>query len=368
MIIVGQNFALDALETRGDGLVHVRYVLTQPGVYSYQLRDGRTVRALKAPGDWTGDAFLNSARSVPVTIEHPAKLATPATTADHVGLTDSTPAFVRDGKVLHGATLNRQDAIDLVRTKAVKGVSAGAHVEWRENSGVFVADDGTSHPYDVVQSQPVMNHVALTRAMRVKSATFVLDSDFDALWVSDRDSRDEMDELKELLQKLSLDSSVATALTKLVSDRDASMAELARTADTLRGERDALQAKLAQAPSLDSIGARVARELATVVEIAAKVPGLSLDALARASSPAERYSLALDSLKVKVDPAASEDYLRGAYMVATSQPAAPAATIHPNSARAGLMIQDSAPKPLTAEERIKAARDRDIRRSRGENV
>jgi hypothetical protein len=318
-----------------------------------------------------GAAFLQSTRSVPVTIEHPTKLATPHTANDHVGLTDSTPAFVKDGKVFHGATLNRQDAIDLVRTKVMKGVSAGTHVTWQENSGVFVADDGTAYPYDVVQTGPTLNHVAITRRPRVISATFVLDSDI-AIWVPDSDA---MDELKELLAKLSLDSTAVAALNKLVSDQDAKLVDLGRTADTLRGERDALQAKLAQAPSLDSLSARVAQELTQVAEIASKVPGLSLDSLAKASTVSERYSLALDALKIKVDPKAGEDYLRGAFMVATSvqpapaTPAAPAApAIHPNSARAGIMAQDSAAKPLTPAQRIAAAQDLNRRRSRGENV
>jgi hypothetical protein len=370
---LGQSFALDALETRGDGLLAIRFILTQPSVVEY-VHQGRRVRALKDPAEWAADSFLMSARGVPITLEHPSQLVTPATADNVMGLADSTPATVNDGKVYHGGTLHQQTAIDKVRSKEIRAVSAGTHVEWAENSGTWVALDGTSHPYDVIQRNPRLNHIALTRNPRVKSARILsLDSDIAAVWVPDSDT---MEELKELLAKFSLDSAVVTALTTLVSDRDAKLAELGRTNEALRGERDGLQARLAQAPSLDSLTDRVAAELQEVAQIAAKVPGLGLDALAKAKSPSERYLMALDALKVTVDPKSGEDFLRGVFLGATAtapsapteSPLGPKPVPHPNSARAGLMAQDSAPRPPSAHDRIKAAKERDIRRSRGEQV
>lgn len=370
MLTLGQGFAFDALEPRADGFVALRFVLTKPSVVPYQLKNGRTVRALKAPEDWTGEPFLVSARSVPITIEHPKKLVTPASAREvMVGLADSVPAVVRDSLVFHGATLHDQTAIDGTRTKRWTAVSAGTHVDWVENSGVWVAADGTSHPYDLIQKNPRLNHIALTAHPRVQASRILsLDSDIDAVFVPDTDT---MDELKELLAKLSLDSTAVAALTKLVSDRDASLAELSRTTEALRGERDSLRQKLADAPSLDSLTDRVSAELTQIAEIAAKVPGLAVDSLAKAKTTAERYVIALDALKVKVDPKAGEDYLRGRFEGAIANPIPEnpvVATIHPNSARAALINQEHAPRQPTPAERIAAAKERDARRSRGEKV
>lgn len=373
MLTVEKTYAFDALEARGDGLTSIKYVLTEPGVYTYQIR-GKTVRALKLPEDWTSESFLASARGVPITLEHPPGLVTPKDSGQFVGLAHSEPAVARDGKVYHGATLSRQDAIDGVRTKMYRAVSAGTHVNWVDNAGVWVAQDGASFPYDVIQKNPRLNHTSLTRQPRVPSSVILANdsSDLIAVFVPDQDT---MEELKELLAKFSLDSTAVAALTAIVSDRDAKLAELGRQIDGLRGERDGLKQKLDTVPSLDSIGDRVAQELQQVAAIAAKVPGLSLDALAKAKTVSERYLMALDSLKISVDSKATEDYLRGRFEGATVQSApaaenpAPKTAPHPNSARAGIMAQDAGPKPApSAADRIKAAKERDIRLSRGEKV
>jgi hypothetical protein len=373
---LGQSFALDALETRGDGMAAIRFVLTQPSVVPYTHK-GRQIRALKSPEEWTGQSFLESARSVPLTLEHPSALVTPANAHEVMrGLADSVPATVMDGKVYHAGTVTHQTALDALRTKQVRAVSAGTHVDWVENSGVWVADDGSSHPYDVIQKNPRLNHIALTATPRLRSARILsLDSDIAAVFVPDQDT---MEELKELLAKFSLDSTAVAALTAIVSDRDAKLADLGRQIDGLRGERDGLKQKLDTAPSLDSLGDRVAQELQQVAAIATKVPGLSLDALAKAKTVTERYLMALDSLKVSVDPKATEDYLRGRFEGATAQPTTspavesplgPKTVPHPNSARAGIMAQDAVPVPKPSiEERIKAAQARNVRLSRGEKI
>lgn len=362
MFTLEQGFAFDAIDTRGDGFLHIAFVLTQPGVFTYHL-DGKTVRALKAPDEWIGDSFLASARSVPMTLEHPASLVTPATMRDIVGTADSGPATVHDGMVRHGGTLQHPDALSAVRLKRIKAVSAGTHVEWTANSGTFVAADGTRHDYDVVQTKPRLNHIALTESPRLKNARILsLDSDGAAVWVPDSDFP--MEEITKLLQKFSLDSGTLDALKTLIADRDAQLAASKTQLDTLRGERDAFKAKFEAAPSLDSLTAQVGAELKTISAIAAKVPGLSLDALAGAKSETERYKMALDALKVAIPADASTDYMRAAFDIHTGLKA----VVHPNSARAGLMAQDTAKPGLTPAQRIAAVQERERRMSRGEKI
>jgi phage I-like protein len=237
-------------------------------------------------------------------------------------------------------------------------------VTWTENAGTWVAADGTRHDYELVQHNPRLNHLALTASPRVAvSRILALDSEGTAIWVPDSDT--DMEELQKLLGKLSLDASTVDALKALLNAENAKVVELTKALDSTRGERDALQAKLEAAPSLDSVADQVARELAVIGAIAAKVPGLAIDSLSTAKSNAERYQLALDALKVKVPAGSSEDYLRarfdGAVEVAASQP-------HPGSGRAAIMAQDNAPKTPSGAERIRAIQDLERRRSRGEEV
>lgn len=359
MLILDREFAIDAADIRGDGFLHVKFVLTEPGVFTY-VRDGKTVRALKAPEDWTGDSFLQSARSVPLTLEHPARLVTPSTAFDIMGTADSTPAFAKDGRVFHGGTVQRQEAIDPVRARRIQAVSAGTHVEWVANSGSFLAADGTRHEYDVIQKSPRLNHIALTENPRLKNARILsLDSDGPAIWVPDSDVT--MDELQKLLTKLSLDSGTVDALKALVTDRDARITELKSERDTLRGERDAFKAKFESAPSLDSLNTRLLDEVKSLANLASKVPGLSLDALAGCATSRERYLLALDALKVSVSKDESEDYLRARF------DAALITKVDPQSMRSTILAHDGQGEPTPAQ-RIAKIQELDRRRSRGEKV
>lgn len=363
MLVYEQNVALDAIETRGDGNLHIRFQLTAPGVYQY-VRKGKLVRALKLPDVWSSEAFRASAASSPMTIEHPRELVTPRTAQYVVGMADSSPAALDGGRVIHGGTIFNESAIDAIRSRQIKAVSAGTHVEWRHAPGTWLAADGTKHDYDLVQDNPRLNHIAVTAHPRVPDSVIFDSSDVDiALWTP---GGFEMDELQKLLAKIpALDSVAVDALKTLLKERDA-------TIERLTGERDALKSELKKAPSLDSIEQQVAAKLGQIKTLLAKVPTLALDALLAAKDDREQTLCALDALKVDVDRTKGVEYLQAALDLTL---ASRKATPHKNSARAIVAdAEEDAAQDSTAgnsayekgQQRIKAAQERAARLSRGE--
>lgn len=272
------------------------------------------VRVLKPTADWTSQAFLNSAKGVPITLEHPRDFIDVRQSKKDVrGIGDSIAATVAgDGRVMHGATVFDAELIAAVQGRDIRSVSGGYSVRWEAHSGVWTARDGTKMPYDAVQYDPVLNHVAATRSPRVKNADILLDSEssaFDALWLPTWDNL--MDpKLIELLDKIrATDSVAADALRQLVDAKSKELTELRASFDATRAERDTLKGQLAAAPTQDSIVQSVRAHVGKVAAIATK-SGIAIDALVDAKDEREMYARALKHLNITVDANESVDYMR----------------------------------------------------------
>lgn len=364
MLVLDHFLSLDAIETRGSGHLHIRFQLTAPGVYQYVLK-GKQVRALKLPDVWSSEPFRRSAASVPMTLEHPRERVTPATPQHVIGMADSVPAALDGGRVTHGGTLFHQMVIDAIRSKAIKAVSAGTNVDWRHAPGTWLAADGTKHDYDLIQDNPILDHIAATAHPRVPDSVIFDSTDDFAHAVAFPIGLDgfDMDELQKLLAKIpALDSTAVDALKTLLKDRDSQI-------ERLTAERDVLKSDLAKAPSLDSVTSGVTAKLAQIKSLVAKVPSIALDALMAAKDDREMLLCALDALKVGVDRTKGVEYLQAALDLSLARSAP-----HHNSAREAIRTasndaQESAHDGLSAaekaEQRIRAARARDIARSRG---
>lgn len=319
MLTIGQEFALDSgLESRGDGLVRIKYVMSATGVQNY-LIGGKVKRVLKTEEEFSNEEYLRSARSVPLSVEHSGGMLSTNDEQFVVGLSDDrTPEFdSKTGHIKHAGTLFSAKGIKLVSSKKVRGVSAGYHTQYVENGGTWTAPDGSKHEYDLIQTQNRVNHVTLTRNPRVKSALIALDSDA-AIWVPNED--DMSDETKETIAKLGDGETVDTAaLDSLRSALDAAekqnetlQAELAELNEKL----GAAQAALDAAPSIETLQeAHKAR-----IELAAAVAdscGIDLLDLVKLETASDVYRAALSKLGHEVAQDASEDYIRGVYSVAS---------------------------------------------------
>jgi hypothetical protein len=304
---IGPHYALDAVEERADGLLHVPFVLTAPGSYPYSV-DGRRIMVLKPPEHWHSETFLRSAQGAPFTFEHPREMVTPDSKRDIMGLADSGPATVMaDGRVRHGATVFDADLILAIKQKKLRSVSGGYWVDLKSLSGVWTDSSGRAHVYDAVQTNPRVNHIAAVKNPRVKNADILLDSEHRAIWCLDQDDTMEID---AIIAKLStIDAAAVDALTALLAARDSDLEALRKLYDGLRGERDGLLQKLEKAPTTDSIDGQVRSRLGAVAQVATKT-GATLDSLLDAKDNRDLYIRGLTHLKVKFSTDESEDYLR----------------------------------------------------------
>lgn len=360
MLTIGEYIALDAaqLEERGNGLRHLKFVLSAPGVHDYMIA-GKRVRVLKDPTDFFGDAYLNSARSVPMTDEHPkGGVVSPSQEPDSIiGLADSTPAVAKDGLVYHGGTLHSQDAISKVANKRTRAVSAGFWRDLEENSGVWTDSSGRKVEYDAISRNPRINHIALTAHPRVPEAQILLDSADVAIWVPEENTM--QDDIKALITQLAQDSKLnATAENALREALDSRTNEIQRLNDELaesRGKVQALEKQLQEAPSMDSLQAAFSEQtkLAALISKAAK---LDIDSLL-GQPPAEMYRAGLKALGLEMSVDAEEAELRGAWTAMQKKP-----QVDPQSARAQIQntSQDSN-RPLN---RLAELHKRDLERSR----
>ena len=354
MYAIGPTYALDGAEERGDGLLHVPFALTAPGVFPYNIDSKRTM-VLKPPEEWHSEAFLKSARGVPFTHEHPRGGDVPK--KDVLGITDSDPARIGpDGRVIHGATIFDADLIGAIKSRQIRSVSGGYWIDLKAQSGTWKDSKGRAHAYDAVQLNPRVYHVAGVANPRVKNADILLDSEHRAIWCLDWD--DPMT-IEEILAKLgAIDTAAVDALNALVAAKDSELGTLRKAHDGLRGERDGLLQKLSAAPTLDAIDEQVNARIATLTKVASKT-GASIESLANAKDERDMFVAGLTHLKVEFDANESVDYLRGivdSHAQAPKKSAADALTNQP---------QVASDLHKSAAARIKAAQEAERKSLRG---
>ena len=163
-----------------------------------------------------------------------------------------------------------QALIDDAESKRKTGVSLGMRNTFEHKAGVWTADDGSKHPYEVIQRNMVTNHIAIVATPGVTSAQLHLDSlaqddtketimsnkatltfdgyDFEtepaiaSVVKAQLGRRD--DEIKALQVKL---SEATTSYDSLTEEKDKAIAER----DVVTADRDSLKTKLETADSVD---------------------------------------------------------------------------------------------------------------------
>lgn len=354
MFCLGEYAAIDStFETRGHDLPVIPFTLTHTGVQRYAI-DGKVVSVLKHPEHFITDRLLESAKHIPLTLGHPEGKVVSLDNMDNaivVGMTSDTPAQrSKDGHdVRHQGTIFSKELLGAIESKKITDVSAGYLAEFRANKGVWTDAQGQKHKFDMVQHNPLLNHVAFVHKGRMPRSKVITDSQDDrAIWLPPEEN---MDEIKELLIKLTADS------------ENKSEAEIARLVAAIDAKNDELKSLQADLQGLQAINDgeeerknEALKALQEKVQTASKV-------FAKASVPMEEL-LALDSeqailsaglkaLSIEHDQEAPAAYLQGVFDQAN----------HPESAAQA--IADAAPPaPKSSQERIQEIYKRDLERNR----
>lgn len=254
-----------------NGFMRVTATVTAPGVYAY-VRDGKIRHELKPPREIFSPVHMESVHGAVVTSEHPpgAVAVTPENSQEFQrGHSMSAPTETADGLVVD-LVVTDQGLIDDAESGRRTGVSEGMRNTFDHTPGIWTAPDGSKHPYDVVQTNMVANHLAIVSTPRVTSAQLHLDSlaqdetedtnmankatltfdgyDFEtepaiASVVTAQLGRKD-DEINALQVKL---SEATTSYDSLTEEKDKALAER----DAAQAERDGFKEKLATADSLD---------------------------------------------------------------------------------------------------------------------
>lgn len=164
-----------------EGYLTVRVPITRPGVFPYARQDGTVQMEAKLPDEIFSDRTMHSARSKPITDEHPNEPVTLDNYHAYAKGMSHTDAHVEDLKLYVSMTITDKDLIQKVY-EGKREISIGFMSD-------VVAEAGTynGQPYEYVQRNIEINHIAIVDqgragpevAIRSDSDAWQIDSDDD---------------------------------------------------------------------------------------------------------------------------------------------------------------------------------------------
>lgn len=295
---------LDARARTPQGGLRLPAYVTRTGVLTYQQPDGSVVRELRHPDDVFKTDSLATLAGAPVTIGHPGKVA---------------PENYRNYSVGHvGDDVERKDDRYVATHIRVQDAKAVAQVEKGELLEISCGYDCDAVPekgeyngekYDARQTNIVYNHVALLppnhgRAgndVRIRFDGVAGDGTLDEAKLSAHP----MNEFEKKIAELAAEKAALEAKCAAQTAR-ADAAE--KTADQVRGERDALQTKVNELADTTRFDAAVAARVKLHED--AKAFGVTPSATERETIVA---CLTKADANFRCDDKTSMDYLRGRF-------------------------------------------------------
>ncbi len=148
-----------------EGYLRIRATFSRSGCQTYTNPDGSKRVEYRPPEEVSRPDSLLSMGGLPVTLEHPPQLLTPATARQHTRGYSGTQVDFTDGFVHGTVTVTDSEAIEEVKSGRAVELSNGYRCEYDPTPGV--APDGTR--YDGVQRNISGNHHAITRRARAGS-------------------------------------------------------------------------------------------------------------------------------------------------------------------------------------------------------
>lgn len=233
-----KSFIQDYGETP-EGYLTVTVPITRPGVFPYQRQDGTVQMEAKLPDEIFSDRTIRSARSKPVTDEHPNEPVTIDNYQTYAKGMSHTDARVEDLKLYVSITITDKDLIQKIYD-GKREISIGFMSD-------VVAEKGTynGQQYEYVQRNIEINHIAIVDQGRA-GPEVAIRSDSDAWQINDNDEQGgnkNMAKYKIDEKEYEVDSAVKSHIEKLQAQLDAAQTKAANV-DALQGRYDALEVKL----------------------------------------------------------------------------------------------------------------------------
>lgn len=240
-----KSFIKDYGETP-EGYLTVQVPITRPGVFPYQRQDGTVQMEAKLPDEIFNDRTIRSARSKPVTDEHPNEPVTVDNYQTYAKGMSHTDSRVEDLKLCVSLTITDKDLIQKVND-GKREISIGFMSDVVAENGVY-----NGQTYEYVQRNLEINHIAIVDQGRA-GPEVAIRSDSDA-WQIDSEEKPEGSQKKMAKIKIKdteyeVEDAVKahiTALEKKTAEKEKEKEKEPKgdSADALIGRIDALEAKL----------------------------------------------------------------------------------------------------------------------------
>ena len=361
-----------------EGFVLVEGYAAKPGVYSYRMPDGTTVRELV-----TDEVLLDAAASLarkPVTLGHPPELVSPDNVQQHGVGAIGEEIVHDDGWSRVKCIVNRRDAITALE-QGVRELSCGYLTKIDQTPGVWTDELGRQHHYDQRQTERTYNHLALVPRGRHGSDVGVrIDSQGGLLEVaiqtdSDDDTQRRTDAApptkRRPMYRIRIDGveyeiedgALARAIqdgAKRLDEMNGKLAATVAERDEMKAKLDEAEGKLAaadakvaelEAAKLDeaAIEARIAAR-ADLLETAEKAGVKRDDCAGKSDAEVRQLIVSQRYPTVKLD-GASDAYLDGLYQAAVADLATTQANEQQRRDRLADPVRGAAPPANGGEQR-----------------
>ena len=149
-------------EKTPEGFLRVHGTFSRVGCLSYKRQDGSTQVEYRPEEEVANRDSILSLGGLPVTLEHPPELLTPANTRQYQRGSTGTEVKYDNGFVKGIVILTDADAIAAVERGDAKELSVGYRVQIDRTPGVTA----TGERYDAIQRRISGNHLAVTKEGR----------------------------------------------------------------------------------------------------------------------------------------------------------------------------------------------------------
>lgn len=262
-----------------DGFLMDSPVVGRIGIQEYSNADGSIRRELRLPEEVFSKDSLDSFKGKPVTISHPRKRVT----ADTAKVSRVVGSMLAEGRqagdvVVTDLVVHDASAIEYARSGQAQELSLGYTCDTEDAPGIW-----NGQPYDCIQRNIRVNHLALVKRGRAGVARLNLDGDelFDEeepSMANEKAGRIRLDSGIEY----NADAEVVVAFEAIKGQKEVaekSLGEAKTQIEALTGERDALKQKVDGLP--------------------AEIEQIKLDAIAEHKVAAQKR-LKLDSFAQKI--------------------------------------------------------------------
>lgn len=225
----------DYMET-SEGYLTVNVPITRPGVFPYQRQDGTVQMEAKLPEEIFSDRTIYSARSKPVTDEHPNVPVTIDNHQNYAKGMSHTDSRVEDLKLYVSLTITDKDLIQKVYD-GKREISIGFMSDVVAESGTY-----NGQQYEFVQRNIEINHIAIVDQGRA-GPEVAIRSDSDAWQIDEKGGSTKMVKIKIEGTEYEVDTAVKAYIDALKAKEETAKVK-GDSADALQGRLDALDVTL----------------------------------------------------------------------------------------------------------------------------